>query len=126
MERQSESEFFVEEEKGRGMVRVQNKSPWKVALRAILLAFLSYPLRLFFYKEKGETFKKDKMFLFSLFFAFYLSYNLGRSKLICKVNKGEIVSRKVPCSNGYMVWYGIGEFHECDKDRVFLCAPVSL
>ena len=60
---------------------------------------------IFFDIGKKEKFKKEKMFMFSLVFAFFASCSLDGSKLICRVTKEKWVAERRCVPEG--VWHGV-------------------
>lgn len=60
---------------------------------------------IFFDIEKKEKFKKEKVFMFSLVFAFFASCSLDGSKLICRVTKEKWFAERRCVPEG--MWHGV-------------------
>ena len=60
---------------------------------------------IFFDIEKKEKFKKEKMFMFSLVFAFFASCSLDGSNLICRVTKEKWFAERRCLPEG--MWHGV-------------------
>lgn len=65
----------------------------------------SAPHHIFFDIEKKEKFKKEKMFMFSLVFAFFASCSLDGSNLICRVTKEKWFAERRCVPEG--TWHGV-------------------